>query len=84
MRIRTIGLISTLALGLLSGPLPVEAQQTTKVPRIAYLSSNVARIPHRIEAFRQAMRDLGYVEGKNIVNRYRTQLMRRLIASCND
>jgi len=67
MKLRTIAVISTLVLGLLAGPLAAAAQQTGKVHRIAYLSSNVARIPHRIEAFRQGMRDLGYVEGKNIV-----------------
>ena len=67
MRLRTIGLISTLALGLFAGPLPAEAQKAGKVYRIGYLSGNAARIPHRIEAFRQGLRDLGYVEGKNIV-----------------
>ncbi len=35
MRLRTIGLISTLTLGLLAGPLPAEAQQAGKVYRIA-------------------------------------------------
>ena len=45
-----------------------EAQQPGKVPRIGYLgltspSANSARI----EAFRQGLRELGYVEGKNIV-----------------
>jgi putative ABC transport system substrate-binding protein len=49
-----------------------EAQQSTKVPRIGYLglsvpSANVARI----EALRQGLRDLGYVEGKNIVVEWR-------------
>ncbi len=44
MRLRTIGLISTLALGLLAAPLPTEAQEPTKVPRIGYLS---VRGPHR-------------------------------------
>ncbi len=72
MRLRTIGLISTLAIGLLAGPLPAEAQQAGKVYRIGYLSRNVARIPHRIEAFRQGLRDLGYVEGKNIVIEWRS------------
>ncbi len=38
MRLRTIGLISTLVFGLLAGPLPTEAQQTGKVYRIGYLS----------------------------------------------
>ena len=45
-----------------------EAQQPTKIPRIGYLaaaspSANVARY----DAFRQGLRELGYVEGKNIV-----------------
>src|SRR5437899_10029760 len=52
--------------------LPVWAQQPTKVPRIGYLS---AATPDgqsaRIEAFRQRLRELGYVEGKNIVIEYR-------------
>ena len=52
--------------------LPAEAQQPTKVPRIGYLgagspSANSARI----EAFRQGLRELGYVEGKNIVIEWR-------------
>ena len=38
MRLRTIGLISTLALGLLAGPLPAVAQQAGKVYRIAILA----------------------------------------------
>ena len=49
-----------------------EAQQPKKVPRIGYLggaslSANVTRI----EAFKQGLRELGYVEGKNIVIEYR-------------
>jgi len=45
-----------------------EAQQPTKVSRIGYLAGTVpdAQRP-RIEAFRQALRELGYVEGKNVV-----------------
>jgi putative tryptophan/tyrosine transport system substrate-binding protein len=51
----------------------VQAQQPAKVPRIGYLtvaslSSNVARV----EAFRQGLRELGYVEGKNIVIEWRS------------
>ncbi len=66
MRLRTIGLISTLVLGLLAGPLPAEAQKAEKVDRIGQLS-NTSRIGHRQEAYLQALRDLGYVEGRNIV-----------------
>ena len=49
-----------------------EAQQPTKVPRIGFLFSlSPAVNTDRIEAFRQGMRDLGYVEGKNVVVEYR-------------
>ena len=45
-----------------------EAQQPAKVPRIGYLSSGSpsTNLGYR-EAFLQGLRDLGYVEGKNIV-----------------
>jgi len=48
------------------------AQQPKKIPRIGYLDAPTrdAR-PARIEAFRQGLRELGYVEGKNIVIEYR-------------
>ena len=47
------------------------AQQATKIPRIGYLGSSAASNSARIEAFRQGLRELGYVEGKNIVIEYR-------------
>ena len=51
---------------------PAEAQQPTKIPRIAYLTGNSPSTnPARIEAFRQGLRELGYVEGKNIVIEWR-------------
>src|SRR5215510_15546310 len=50
----------------------VEAQQAKKVPRIGYLSATSASVnPTRIEAFRQGLGELGYVEGKNIVIEWR-------------
>jgi putative tryptophan/tyrosine transport system substrate-binding protein len=53
--------------------LPAQAQQPTKVPRIGYLSaSSAAALSSRIEAFRQGLRELGYVEGKNIVIEWRS------------
>jgi putative tryptophan/tyrosine transport system substrate-binding protein len=49
-----------------------EAQQTTKVPRIGYLAAGAAlSASTRIEAFRQGLHALGYVEGKDIVIEYR-------------
>ena len=49
------------------------AQQPKKVPRIGYLSpvDAAASNPARVEAFRQGLRELGYVEGKNISIEYR-------------
>jgi putative tryptophan/tyrosine transport system substrate-binding protein len=48
------------------------AQQPAKVPRIGYLSgSSLSVLGARIEAFRQGLRELGYIEGKNIVIEWR-------------
>ena len=45
-----------------------EAQQATKIPKIGYLNGGLlSGIAGRIEAFRQGLRELNYVEGKNIV-----------------
>ena len=47
---------------------PAEAQQPKKTPRIGYLTgSSPSADAARYEAFRQSLRELGYVEGKNIV-----------------
>src|SRR5215470_9821092 len=62
----------TLALGFLLAPLCAEAQQPTKVHRIGRLSSaSPASDQHVVEAFRQGLRDLGYVEGQNLVIEWR-------------
>jgi putative ABC transport system substrate-binding protein len=51
---------------LLAVSFPVEAQQSKIVPRIGYLSSTSPSAgASRIEAFRQGLRELGYVEGEN-------------------
>ncbi|MGH7771898.1 MAG: ABC transporter substrate-binding protein [Candidatus Binatia bacterium] len=47
-----------------------EAQQAAKTPRIAYLAARSSPEP-RDEAFRHGLRDLGYIESKNIVIEYR-------------
>ena len=49
-----------------------EAQQPKKVPRIGFLvASSPSFYSSRIEAFRKGLRELGYVEGKNIAIEYR-------------
>ena len=49
-----------------------QAQQPKKVPRIGFLSiTSPSTISARTEAFRQGLRELSYVEGKNIVIEYR-------------
>jgi putative ABC transport system substrate-binding protein len=49
------------------------AQQPTKVPRIGYLTGvSLSSISSRTEPFRQGLRELGYVEGKNIVIEWRS------------
>jgi len=59
------------AAGLLAAPLVGEAQQAAKIPRIGYLAGSLAASPNLPEAFRQGLRDLGYVEGRNVVIEYR-------------
>ena len=50
----------------------VEAQQPVKVPRVGYLSGgSLSTLAARIDAFRQGLRELGYVEGKNIAIEWR-------------
>ena len=50
----------------------VDAQQPTKIPRIGFLAATSPQIETtRIEGFREGMRELGYVEGKNIVIEWR-------------
>jgi putative ABC transport system substrate-binding protein len=50
-----------------------QAQQPGKIPRIGWLTGpSLAANSARIEAFRQGLRELGYVEGKNIVIEWRS------------
>src|SRR5580765_5195588 len=53
--------------------LRAEAQQPTKIPRIGFLLAVPAStISARLEAFRHGLRELGYVEGKNIIIEWRS------------
>ena len=72
MRLSTIGFMFTLALAICVAPLAAAQQQTQPMPRIGVLTSgSLASDAAWIEAFRQGLRDLGYVEGHNIAIEYR-------------
>ncbi len=49
----------------------VEAQQPAKIPRIGFLAATPSGSSDRTDTFRQGLRELGYVEGKNIIIEYR-------------
>jgi putative ABC transport system substrate-binding protein len=63
--------IASSGAAILVARLAAEAQLAAKIARIGYLSPNLATSPHLREAFRQGLRDLGYVEGRNLVIEYR-------------
>src|SRR6266496_1396753 len=67
---KPIALILALILAVLAAPLAAEGQQVGKVYRIGYLSIASGPSP-RTEALRQGLRELGYIEGKNITIEYR-------------
>jgi putative ABC transport system substrate-binding protein len=67
MSSRTL-VIAGLLLGVAAAGPPVDAQQAPKIAKIGFLvPSTPAAVAHVIEAFRQGMRELGYVEGKTFV-----------------
>jgi putative tryptophan/tyrosine transport system substrate-binding protein len=56
----------------LAAPLAAEAQVPAKVPRIGFLSiGSPTDLARQLEAFRQGLRELGYVEGQTIAIEYR-------------
>ena len=72
LKLGIVRLMIVLTLGLLTVPLPTEAQQaSTKVYRLGFLafghrpSESVAASP--LAVFRQALRELGYAEGRDLV-----------------
>src|SRR5438045_7479364 len=70
MMIRGVALVAVLAVSLLAAPFATAtAQPPEKVPRVGYLiagaRSDLQR-QHLLEALRQGLRELGYVEGQNV------------------
>jgi putative ABC transport system substrate-binding protein len=65
--------IGRVAGGLLAAPLAARAQQVAKVYRIGILETiPAARNASNLDALRKGLRDLGYVEGRNLVIEYRS------------
>jgi putative ABC transport system substrate-binding protein len=60
-----------LILGVLFGPLGAEAQQAGRVYRVGYLGTSNPTHNPSLDAFRQGMRELGWVEGQNVAIEYR-------------
>jgi putative ABC transport system substrate-binding protein len=67
MPCRTIGLLLTLALGFLMTPFAADAQPAGRVVRISILAAALGSSSPLFEAFRQGMRELGWIEGQNII-----------------
>jgi putative tryptophan/tyrosine transport system substrate-binding protein len=72
MRLQTVGFVVSLALAFLTAPLVTKAQQSTQRYRIGYLGpGSGSTLPAALDAFRQQLRHLGYVEGQNVGIDYR-------------
>jgi len=65
VKLRSLGLIVTLALPFATAPLAAEAQPAGKVYRIGYLGITASTT--ELDSFLDALRELGYVEGRNLV-----------------
>lgn len=69
MRRNMVGLMVLLTLGVLMAPRAAPAQPLAKMPRIGYLA--LRALAAEDEAFKQGLRDLGWMEGQNIAIEYR-------------
>jgi putative ABC transport system substrate-binding protein len=69
--LKSVGLVTLIIAFVICG-VAANAQQPAKIPRIGYLQVTAfSAVAARTEAFRQGLRELGYVEGKNIVIEWR-------------
>jgi putative ABC transport system substrate-binding protein len=68
---RQFAVIFLVATSLIAGFQSAEAQQSTRIPRIGIIRGDANAIASSIRIFRQALQELGYVEGKNILFEYR-------------
>src|SRR5262245_33391459 len=72
MGFSTVVRLLTLALGLFAVPLGVDAPQATQAVRVGMLNTGQPRTASFVQAFESRLRELGYVEGQNLVFEYRT------------
>ena len=70
VRVTVVTLVAGLSLGLFTAPLVVGVQEAGKVYRIGYLSGG-SPVPALQQVFEQALREHGWVTGKNLVIAYR-------------
>ena len=68
---REAAVVAALALALFAAPFAAEAQQMRKIPRVGVLGSQSPEGSPPIFALREGLRDLGYVEGRNIAIEWR-------------
>jgi putative ABC transport system substrate-binding protein len=67
MKLRMLGLLATFALNLVA-PLDADAQQPDRTHRVAYLAAGPRAINQPLlDRFRRGLRELGYVEGRNLI-----------------
>jgi putative tryptophan/tyrosine transport system substrate-binding protein len=72
MKLSPLALLTALVFGILVAPLAAEAQQPAKVRHIGILGPFLTPERERNrDAFRQSLRDLGWVEGQNLITEYR-------------
>lgn len=84
MRLRTLGLVATFVLSL-AAPLTAHAQPVGRIWRIGYLSlvsGELEQYKPWLAAFRDGLRELGYVEGETVIieQRYAAGQVERLPA----
>lgn len=67
-----LGVLGVAAASSLAGPLAALAQQSVRVPRVGFMGNSTEALEaNLVGPFRDGLRDLGYVEGRNIVVEYR-------------
>ena len=71
MKSRAFRLVTTFTVALLAAPIAADAQQPRKIPRIAFITTTSPGGSPTTDAFRAGLRDLGYIEGQNLLIEWR-------------